>query len=292
MSLAQAATVIGAMTNNSNQKKSNLINAAGTAANALKGSISDGGSYQSGWSSAKGYSDSFSHVEGNLASERARLNALEANVNARDAWQSAADYNAQQAAINRAWQEYMSNTQYQRAVTDMRKAGINPILAASNGLSSASIGSGATASMAAPETFMGQSIAEQNSASHSENNSESRNSGSSWQHSESGLATGLKLMSDAIQGAMGSLNSANTINLTLDTLKENGLEVAQDIKHVAKETAEAGKKTAEKTVKAVKTTNNKMVKTKKEAKNKANEIVNNAKSYIKKAQKYVKSKVG
>lgn len=74
-------------------------------------------------------------------------NASEAEKN-RKFQQSSADkamaFNSAEAQKSRDWYERMSNTAYQRAVSDMRAAGINPILAYTQG--GASSASGATAS--------------------------------------------------------------------------------------------------------------------------------------------------
>lgn len=59
---------------------------------------------------------------------------------------TAMNYNSAEALANREFQERMSSTSYQRAVEDMKKAGLNPILAFANGGASTPGGSAGTIS--------------------------------------------------------------------------------------------------------------------------------------------------
>lgn len=149
---------------------------------------------------------------GREATAQAINSANQANAYAAQMWQKTADYNADQAAIQRAWQEKMANTVYQRTVKDMVAAGINPILAANMGLGTASVSSGSTASMGNPMAFMANTIPESQSASQSESYGQS----SGWSESLSGLA----YLADAISGAIEKITGSQKIDIAINGLAD------------------------------------------------------------------------
>jgi predicted nuclease of restriction endonuclease-like (RecB) superfamily len=69
--------------------------------------------------------------------------------------QRAMGFNADQARINRSFQERMANTQMQRAVQDLEEAGLNPLLALPGG---ASAPGGSAASSGAPGAGQAQAL--------------------------------------------------------------------------------------------------------------------------------------
>lgn len=81
----------------------------------------------------------------NMKSTASDFGVIAGNLieNAYAAQDRADQFNANQAQLNRDWQERMSATAHQREVADLKAAGLNPVLSVNAG---APVGSGATAS--------------------------------------------------------------------------------------------------------------------------------------------------
>lgn len=193
---------------------------------SLNGSQGSGGSVNNAYSVGQGqsssFSDSWSRTYGSEATAKSYAEAERATARQEGLMNTAMEYNAREAYAQRAFNEMMGNSIYTRSVKNMIEAGINPILAANMGLSGAAVNSGAAASISTPSAFMGQTFADQASASHAESQSswstKSESSGSGWQNSESGLATGLQMMGSAISGALEKIGAGQKIDIALKGL--------------------------------------------------------------------------
>ena len=108
-----------------------------------------------------------------------------------------------EAQKNRDWQERLSNTAYQRAVSDMKAAGINPILRAK-------LGGAETPGGAVGQGFMGAIGAEGSSFNESEN----------WSTATTGYAWALESGADAYEAmkAIGDKHSAEAVKRATEGL--------------------------------------------------------------------------
>ena len=222
----------------------NAISGSNSNSGAQNSAYSSGGSIQGGSSSSGSINNAWSNTAGIQASANSAEQAEKANQMQLEMLREAQRFNAEEAKKQRDWQENMANTVYTRSVKNMIEAGINPILAANLGISAGNVSSGASASVGTPSAFMGQSFAEQNSAStgssfgnsseYGSSWNESQSHGSEWSNSHSGLAEGLKQMGAISDAAMANIASSEALKYAMENFGDGRNKVDSWSKDVQK----------------------------------------------------------
>lgn len=223
----QSGSAGGSQSNSMGTSSSYGYSQGGGSASSQSSGMAEDWSNSSSWESGGGWS----RIYGSEASAKDKQRAAEANLMAQRFWELQAEYNASEAQKARDFQEFMANTAYQRAIIDLERAGLNPILAVAQG--GAAVPVGAMASSGLASAHKAQTFADQysenwfsggsnsssygyskNSSSSSESygnksenwsNSREKSSSKSWNRSYEEHSNNIR---DIIMGLQGSVNKA------------------------------------------------------------------------------------